>query len=167
MATHSSVLAWRIPGTEEPGGFPSMGSHRVRHDCCDLAAAAAAAELYFGVENLEQFLLAQTLQIITMTIAKQFSKSADLESVARERERKKNASQIFKALCWKGKVWSIRSAGLFEYTLFTEGKYIFSISYKIITAASMMGLYSLSKVKLLTYGQILASQIIYINSLNM
>ena len=32
MATHSSVLAWRIPGTEEPGGLPSMGSHRVRHD---------------------------------------------------------------------------------------------------------------------------------------
>ena len=31
MATHSSVLAWKIPGTEEPGGLPSMGSHRVRH----------------------------------------------------------------------------------------------------------------------------------------
>ena len=32
MASHSSVLAWRIPGTAEPGGLPSMGSHRVRHD---------------------------------------------------------------------------------------------------------------------------------------
>ena len=32
MATHSSVLAWRIPGTGEPGGLPSMGWHRVRHD---------------------------------------------------------------------------------------------------------------------------------------
>ena len=32
MATHSSVLAWRIPGTVEPGGLPSMGSHRVGHD---------------------------------------------------------------------------------------------------------------------------------------
>ena len=32
MATHSSILAWRIPGTEEPGGLPSMGSHRGRHD---------------------------------------------------------------------------------------------------------------------------------------
>ena len=40
MATHSSILAWRIPGTEEPGGLLSMGSHRVRHDCSDLAAAA-------------------------------------------------------------------------------------------------------------------------------
>jgi len=41
MATHSSVLAWRIPGTAEPGGLPSMGSHRVGHDWSDLAAAAA------------------------------------------------------------------------------------------------------------------------------
>ena len=32
MATHSSVLAWRIPGTGEPGGLPSVGSHRVGHD---------------------------------------------------------------------------------------------------------------------------------------
>ena len=41
MATHSSVLAWRIPGTGEPGGLPSMGSHRVGQGCSDLAAAAA------------------------------------------------------------------------------------------------------------------------------
>ena len=40
MATHSSVLAWRIPGTAEPGGLPSMGLHRVGHDWSDLAAAA-------------------------------------------------------------------------------------------------------------------------------
>ena len=39
MATHSSVLAWRIPGTGEPGGLPSIGSHRVGHDWSDLAAA--------------------------------------------------------------------------------------------------------------------------------
>ena len=38
MATHSSVLAWRIPGTGEPGGLPSMGSHRVGHDWSDLTA---------------------------------------------------------------------------------------------------------------------------------
>ena len=42
MATHSSILAWRIPGTAEPGGLLSMGLHRVRHDWSDLAAAAAA-----------------------------------------------------------------------------------------------------------------------------
>ena len=42
MATHSSVLAWKIPGMGEPGGLPSMGSHRVGHDWSNLAAAAAA-----------------------------------------------------------------------------------------------------------------------------
>ena len=41
MATHSSVLAWRIPGTGEPGGLPSMGSHRAGHVRSNLAAAAA------------------------------------------------------------------------------------------------------------------------------
>ena len=46
MATQSSVLAWRIPGTGKPGGLPSMGSHRVKHDWSDLTAALAAAKLY-------------------------------------------------------------------------------------------------------------------------
>ena len=41
MATHSSVLAWRIPGRGEPGWLPSLGSHRVGHDWSNLAAAAA------------------------------------------------------------------------------------------------------------------------------
>ena len=45
MATHSSVLAWRIPGTGEPGGLPSLGSHRVGHDCSDLAVAAVSCSM--------------------------------------------------------------------------------------------------------------------------
>ena len=40
MATQSSVLDWRIPGMGEPGGLPSMGLHRVGHDCSNLAEAA-------------------------------------------------------------------------------------------------------------------------------
>ena len=58
MATHSSVLAWRIPGTGEPGGLPSTGSHTVGHDQSDLAAAATAAgrnvffHLNAGINNL-------------------------------------------------------------------------------------------------------------------
>ena len=44
MATHSSTLAWKIPRTGEPGGLPSMESHRVGHDWSDLAAVAVAAE---------------------------------------------------------------------------------------------------------------------------
>ena len=54
MAPHSSVLAWRIPGTGEPGGLPSMGSHRVGHDWSDSAAAAAAAAEYASM-LLSQF----------------------------------------------------------------------------------------------------------------
>ena len=50
MATHSSVLAWRIPGMAEPGGLRSMGSHRVGHNWSDLAAAAAAKDL---IKNLD------------------------------------------------------------------------------------------------------------------
>ena len=41
MTTHSSILAWRIPRTAEPGGLPSLGSHRVGHDLSDLAVAVA------------------------------------------------------------------------------------------------------------------------------
>ena len=53
MATHSSVLAWRIPGTPEPGGLPSMGSHRVGHNYSDLAVASAADSSKGGLEQQE------------------------------------------------------------------------------------------------------------------
>ena len=46
MATHSSILAWRIPGMGQPGGLPSMGLHRVGHDWSNLAVAVAAVSLY-------------------------------------------------------------------------------------------------------------------------
>ena len=54
MATHSSVLAWRIPGMAEPDGLPSLGSHRVGHDWSDLAAAALEV-LYFSVHYCFNF----------------------------------------------------------------------------------------------------------------
>ena len=53
MATHSSVLAWRIPGTGEPGELPSMGSHRVGHDGSDLAAAAAAEMIRYPMMKMK------------------------------------------------------------------------------------------------------------------
>ena len=52
MASHSSVLAWRIPGTGHPGGLPSMGSHRVGHDWSDSAAAAANTKYFCVLETL-------------------------------------------------------------------------------------------------------------------
>ena len=51
MATRSSVLAWRIPGTGEPVGLPSMGSHRVGHDCRDLAAAWMLVMLFLTMSS--------------------------------------------------------------------------------------------------------------------
>ena len=62
MATHSSVLAWRIPGMGEPGGVPSMGSHRVGHDWSDLAAAA---EMYYSCQH------SQSIQIQLVPIKAQ------------------------------------------------------------------------------------------------
>ena len=53
MATHSSVVAWRIPGTGEPGRLPSVGSHRVGHDWSDLAAAVAAHIFKPGSEQIK------------------------------------------------------------------------------------------------------------------
>ena len=53
MATHSSVLAWRIPGTGEPGGLPSVGSHRVGHDWSDLAAAAVRPLKTYSLSKLQ------------------------------------------------------------------------------------------------------------------
>ena len=60
MATHSGTLAWRIPGTAEPGGLPSMGPHRVGHDWSDLAAAAATStwntsSMYFKIKALASY----------------------------------------------------------------------------------------------------------------
>ena len=62
MATHSSVLAWRIPGTVEPGGLPSMGSHRVGHNWSSLAAAAAADSLG-NVDPYENQLKVKPVQV--------------------------------------------------------------------------------------------------------
>ena len=64
MATHSSVLAWRIPRTAEPGGLLSMGSHRVGHDWSDLAAAAAYLRLLLCLTH--SFPLKQQQRLLSM-----------------------------------------------------------------------------------------------------
>jgi len=66
MATHSSVLAWRIPGMEEPGGLPSMGSHRVRHDLSDLAAAKV--QVFFFLIIFLLYNIALVLQYSDMNL---------------------------------------------------------------------------------------------------
>ena len=78
MVTHSSVLAWRIPGTGEPVGLPSMGSHRVRHDCRDLAAAAATQIRLIVIDMI----YVTCLVIITSSKYEQFSilKQSEIEN---------------------------------------------------------------------------------------
>ena len=90
MATHSSVLAWRIPGTGEPGGLPSMGSHRVGHDWSDLAAATTFKitlrskgkqnenyKLHRNIEHVRRRAWGYTYSIIS----KQYSKTERLKIV--------------------------------------------------------------------------------------
>ena len=70
MATHSSVLAWRIPGSAEPGGLLSMGSHRVGHDWSDLAAAAAVVNY---VDYLFMCMLAICISSLARCLFKSFA----------------------------------------------------------------------------------------------
>jgi len=64
MATYSSVLAWRILGTGEPGGLPSMGSHRVGHDWSDLAAAAAVLHCIYVSHLFYPFICWWTFRLL-------------------------------------------------------------------------------------------------------
>ena len=69
MATHSSVLAWRIPGTGEPGGLPSMGSQRVGHDWSDLAAAAAMLDVnYYGFHIVSRVYTISVASLLMLTL---------------------------------------------------------------------------------------------------
>ena len=85
MAAHSSILAWRIPGTGEPGGLPSMGSHRVGHDWSDLAAAAAAVCILLLVQLLSCVWLSATPRTavcqapLTFTISRNLLKLMSIE----------------------------------------------------------------------------------------
>ena len=82
METHSSILAWRIPGTEEPGELPSMGSHRVGHDWSDLAAAALLQTLHecgvtFSIsQNISLYKFSDfsiLIKHLTLTVAETFT----------------------------------------------------------------------------------------------
>ena len=90
MATHSSVLACRIPGKEEPGGLPSMGSHRVRHDWSDLAAAGA--ELWRDITSLTK---AHLVKAMVFPVAMYGCESCIIKKAECRR------IDAFQLLCWR------------------------------------------------------------------
>ena len=71
MATHSSVLAWRIPGTGEPGVLPSLGSHRVRHNWSNLAAAEEEEEKKKGYEKFFEEIIVENFPNMEKEIVNQ------------------------------------------------------------------------------------------------
>ena len=89
MATYSSVLAWRIPGTGEPGGLPSMGSHRVGHNWRDLAAAVTVKTLI--------------PQMIPTTSSLKREKPPPHSDVVSEKPC--NTIEVFSAVCRQSKIW--------------------------------------------------------------
>ena len=75
MATHSSVLAWGIPGTGEPGGLPSMGLHRVGHNSSDLAAAAETySKIFIATISTTKNKLETTPLIVEKTLVYTFNR---------------------------------------------------------------------------------------------
>ena len=96
MATHSSVLAWRTPGTREPGGLPSMGSHRVRHDWSDLAAAC----FYFGITLRSYVHCPPQIQCLWRLTAHKTHKTSVLFHWKRYNSEQNRPSHPHRALSW-------------------------------------------------------------------
>ena len=123
MATHSSVLAWRIPGTGEPGGLPSMGSHRVGHDWSDLAAAGNWNPASHMACHKKQTKKPQQ----TKTKKKQFIRQIDYKHISmfyfKPVSRQRNLKVPLLADIWEGKkssgslllVWIQRVSEIITY----------------------------------------------------
>ena len=76
MGTSSSILAWRIPGTGEPDGLPSVGLHRVGHDWSDLAAAAASYEKAKVIFRILLWTQIQNFDVAFALISQELDRSA-------------------------------------------------------------------------------------------
>ena len=107
MATHSSVLAWRIPGTGEPGGLPSLGLHRVGHDWSDLAAAAAAAAFPTCWHSMRCFLFPTLLKILARAYSAHKSKG---QPFLRDRGSAPIGSPLSLPISASKELWTITKA---------------------------------------------------------
>ena len=111
MATHSS-LAWRIPGTKEPGGLPSMGSHRVGHDWSNLAAAWQKKKCSKIVEE-------GILTILNIHSFNQWIQSTFLSCLQTSRQNRQINSQFHISWCFleAQRVWQIKDFQQSEATI--------------------------------------------------
>ena len=120
MATHSSVLAWRIPGTGEPGGLPSVGSHRVGHDWSDLAAAEGEGDWNINAQIKENVMTSSICKISDRQI-----KASRLHGEIVKLIEKGKLSNITYGILWRKKrkstdiYWASESYELYiHYTCF-------------------------------------------------
>ena len=120
MATHPSVLAWRIPGTGEPGGLLSMASHRVGHDWSNLAAAAAVTAMYqfllFWNRSVYCGLCASTVVQSCLTLSDPMDCSlpgSSVHEISQARILEWVAISFSNAWKWKVKVKSLSRVRLF------------------------------------------------------
>ena len=107
MATHSSVLAWRIPGTEEPGRLPSMGSHRVGHNWGDLAVAASFSNI-----GLPMWLHSKNKNKQTKNLPMQETQETWVRSLGWEDPLEGEMAPHSRILAWKKKIpWTEEPGG--------------------------------------------------------
>ena len=95
MATHSSVLAWRIPGTGEPGGLPSVGLHRVGHDWSDLAAAHASKVMLKILQARLQEYMNRELQDVQAGLQKAEEPEIKLPTSAGSWKKQESSTKIY------------------------------------------------------------------------
>ena len=115
MATHSTVPAWRIPGTGEPGGLPSMGSHRVRHDWSDVAAAAADLILTCHQPHCSK----QVIRIQPLTMSRNKNHKVIAVKIEKEGKRKVNIKKckLLRVRIKSGWIFLALMLGKRKYTL--------------------------------------------------
>ena len=151
MATHSSILVWRIPGMEEPGGLLSTGSHRTRHDRSDLAAAYNWGESDRRcLKGWDSFLVRHSffcLFVCRVLFAKfpcKFVKTPKILKIKKKTWWFKNPSiPLISQLCWWfcAGVWMIRSILVSLDASYCLGSWVTSLEVNLDSSISLFLLY--------------------------
>ena len=120
MATHSSVLAWRIPGTGEPGGLPSMGSHRVGHNLSDLAAALLVRKVVINLDSIlksRDITLSTKVCLVKAIVFPVVMYGCESWTIKKAEHRRIDAFELW---CWRRLLRVPRTARRFNQSILTE-----------------------------------------------